>query len=271
MAETPASYDSDSDDRSSDSMGPSSAGWASLVKDSPAAAWLPSLAATSPKDLFPWADGSLAEPLQPPFSDAQHVLPGASFAHCHQSEVVAEIAASAGEQKSDMEAEGRSAGIADATECRDTSAKADGLNRSAGSHGQQAAPGSAGPASNQQEAYLGVNRSGNSPGLGEDHEKLRSQAEALLDAGLISPASEVSSQDRGEALGPNVACLEDAETSAAPSRAAGCLPVAGHDFAGGLIDFGRPVVAAAASPCNRSSLMLLFASYILLTLACHII
>ena len=54
MAETPAAHESDSDDRSSDSMGPSSAGWASLVKDSPATAGWPQLwpRSYSPGDLL---------------------------------------------------------------------------------------------------------------------------------------------------------------------------------------------------------------------------
>lgn len=59
VAETPdAAGDRDSDDRSSDSMGPSSAGWASLVKDTPAVASLPQLWPSSPRDLF--QDGTAA-------------------------------------------------------------------------------------------------------------------------------------------------------------------------------------------------------------------
>ena len=268
MAETPAGGESDSDDRSSDSMGPSSAGWASLVKDSPAAAWLPSLAATSPKDLLTWTgvSSSLAVPQQPPFEGACHGLPAAcaSYAQRRRSEDGKKSAADARQQKSDIVADGRSAGVAETNGLPDTHAQTDSLKSRARSHCQQAAVGS-GLAPDHQEASPMSARVRTSSGVGE-REKLRNQQDALVDAGLLSPASEVSSREKGNAPEPSIACPKYAEISGA---AAASLPVAGQHLAGGLLDFGSPVVAAAVSPCNRSLPLLLFVLYTLLPFCWH--
>lgn len=241
MAETPVGYESDSDGRSSDSMGPSSAGWASLVKDTPSVAWLPCTAAASPKDLFPCAavPASAVVTLQPPLSSYHHWKMVDRASDSHQLE----------DAKQGSEARGRSAERrAGLEEPSHYPAGADGLESRSVNEGQQEAARSAALDSDPQEANGGLI----SPSLRGDKELSQDQEEALINAGLLSPASQNNRQDVRDAAERSVAFPQSKALLPKTAVHADALQDPGQNPVGGLLNLGAPVMAAASSSCGRS-------------------
>ena len=222
-------------------MGPSSAGWASLVKDTPSVAWLPCTAAASPKDLFPCAAAlaSGAVTLQPPLSSGHHctVIDRASDdQHLEDAQQGSEARGRLAERQGG------------AKELSRPHAEACGLDSRTVDQEQEAAVRSAALDSHPQEANEGLI----SPSPRGYKELGQDQEEALINAGLLSPASQSERQDvrdaaeRGVALARTKVLLPETDVRADDLQDPGQNPV------GGLLNLGAPVVAAASSSCGRS-------------------
>lgn len=101
----------------------------------------------------------------------------------------------------------------------------------------------------QAKASTSLPAASHHPGSGEDWKGLQTQEDVLIDAGLLSPASDGDSH--GSAPKPNRSAPKPAEMPAGPSITANSLSKAEQSLAGGLLDIGGPVLAATASSCGR--------------------